>query len=104
MLHWRNGNCSWSRHRSPCVAEQTALGQRKHKLLSGEVSSLYTLYLWSVLVDSSPDRVKYGEILSSLPSGMFFGIRLGYLSDVRFQGHAFIAVMDAFVIAAQSVI
>jgi len=33
---------------------------------------------------------------------MFMGIRLGDLSDIRFQGHAFITVIHAFIIVAQS--
>lgn len=74
---------------SPCVAEQTALDQQKHTLPLGEVSSLCICGYF--LADSSPDRVKYGEIFIYLPSGMFIGIKLGDLSDIRFQGHAFIS-------------
>lgn len=74
---------------SPCVAEQTVLEQQKHTLPPGEVSSLCICGYF--LADSSPDRVKYGEIFIYLPSGMFIGIKLGDLSDIHFQGHTFIS-------------
>ena len=46
---------------------------------------------------------RFSVLELSLPSGMFIGIRLGDLSDTRFQRHAFITVMHAFVIVAKSV-
>lgn len=68
------------------MAEQTVLDQQKHALPLGEVSSLCICGYF--LADSSPDRVKYGEIFICLPTGIFIGIKLG---DIRFQGHTFIS-------------